>query len=410
MAALSGWPSVSDDSGTGQDGTVFNEAFFTAIKDSIEGELVSATNPSEVVADIIDEIVDARGSKTSLDARLDVALNEDGTLKTQASLATLSQLQQQIGAVNLQMNDDFVIWAAGDAVAPTGWALSTITCARAGTGLGDTNRKIGDFCVKLTRAGADGYLYHYLADTSEIGGRADFFKNMKVSIGAWVKCSTPNVARVGIGDGATTTYSSYHTGGGDWEWLSVTHTISNSATSLASLLGMHNTAADAYFSGVTVVMSDEEPSQWQPCPKVYGTIVFRVAGTLATGDGQDNYAFQRPAIVKEVALLAATAPTGQALICDVDQYDTSAWQAMFSTRPQVAAGANVGHAEPDGTYAYRCFSGGDASGASYERIRLNIDQVGSGTAGADLWAWVRCMQYARPLESILDADHYSVGS
>lgn len=407
MAALTGWPAVSDDSGTGQDGTVLDSTFFDAIKASIEAEIVSSSNPSETVEGIIDEVVDARGSQASLDARLDVALNEDGTLKTQASLATLSQLGQQIGAVNLLQNDDFVIWELGNSLAPSGWSLTNLTVARTGTGLGDTNRKVNDFAVKLTRAATDGNLQQELVNSSELA-RSDFLKSTVISGGCWVKSSTPNAARIAVTDGATTTFSSYHTGGGAWEWLTVTHTVSNSATNIAVQLTVYNTSSDAYFSGVTAVMSDVAPTQWQPCPKVYGTIVFRRAGTLAVANALDQFAAARPIFIKDVALRVETAPTGAALIVDIKKYDTGAagWVSMFSTLPQIAAAAFSGTAQPDGTYSYRCIGGGDADSNSDELIRMDITQVGSSVAGANLWCWVRAFQYARPLESLLQHDHW----
>jgi hypothetical protein len=407
MAALSGWPSTSDDTGTGQDGTVLNVAFFDAIKASIEGELVSATNPTETAKGIIDEVVDARGSLASLDARLDISLNEDGTLKTQSSLATLAQLQSQMGAVNLVQNDDMLLWHLGDADAPSGWEMSTITCARAGTGLADTNRKIGNYCAKLTRVGADGFMRQYLINSSEMS-RADFLEGTVIGAGCWVLCSTPNAARVAVSDGATTTYSDYHTGGGTWEWLSVEHTVSGSATHIEVQCVISNTAADAYFSGFTALMSTVAPTRWQPCPKVYGTLVWRAAGTLSVANEYDRFMAARPLLVKDVVLRVGTAPTGAALQLEVQKWDSSAtaWVDMFSTAPEIAAAATNGNAQPDGTYANRCVNGGDGDNGSDEYMRFNITQVGSGTAGADLWVFVRCLQYARPLESLLEHDHW----
>ena len=41
---------------------------------------------------------------------------------------------------------------------------------------------------------------------------------VRPAAGAWVKCSTANAARVYVSDVAGTSYSSYHTGGGSWEF------------------------------------------------------------------------------------------------------------------------------------------------------------------------------------------------
>jgi hypothetical protein len=78
---LTGWPAYSDDTGTGQDGTVITDSFLDAIKASVEATVFGDANPSVGADAIIDEVVTARGSMGSLDARLDVVLNNNGTFK-----------------------------------------------------------------------------------------------------------------------------------------------------------------------------------------------------------------------------------------------------------------------------------------------------------------------------------------
>lgn len=58
--------------------------------------------------DGLDELVAARGSKASLDARLDVALNEDGTLKAPAAPVP---------------SGGIIMWSGTLATIPSGWAL-----------------------------------------------------------------------------------------------------------------------------------------------------------------------------------------------------------------------------------------------------------------------------------------------
>ena len=170
-------PAYVDDSGTGRDGTVVDVAFLDAWESTINDQVASATTPTIKPKDTIDEVVTARGSKVSLDTRLDVSLNEDGTLKSQPGYATVTQLLGGIGGVNLVQNDDFLLWAAGDAAAPTGYVLAGVgaAVARIGTGLGDTDRKIGDFACKLTRAAADLTLTRTVLDTAAFT-RANFLK------------------------------------------------------------------------------------------------------------------------------------------------------------------------------------------------------------------------------------------
>jgi hypothetical protein len=56
------------------------------------------------------------------------------------------------------------------------------------------------------------------------------FAGRTVTFGAWIKTGVASHARLAINDGLTTTYSSYHTGGGSYEWLEVTKAVASGAT------------------------------------------------------------------------------------------------------------------------------------------------------------------------------------
>lgn len=62
------------------------------------------------------------------------------------------------------------------------------------------------------------------------------FQGRTVTEGRWVKTSTASHAKITITDSAGSTSSSYHTGGGAYEWLEVTRTVDASATSFAVYL------------------------------------------------------------------------------------------------------------------------------------------------------------------------------
>lgn len=59
------------------------------------------------------------------------------------------------------------------------------------------------------------------------------FQGRPVTFGKWVLTSTASHARLAITDSVGTTYSSYHTGGGAYEWLEVTRIVDAGATSVA---------------------------------------------------------------------------------------------------------------------------------------------------------------------------------
>jgi hypothetical protein len=72
-----------------------------------------------------------------------------------------------------------------------------------------------------------------------------------VTFGAWVKTSTASAARLYIGPSAGNTYSSYHSGGGGWEWLEVSTAVASNTSVI--VFGMRYTAA-SYIAGVMAVV------------------------------------------------------------------------------------------------------------------------------------------------------------
>ena len=83
-------PSNTDDTGGGTDGTAFDAAYWTSVGTAIDTLCHSSGNPTVTPADIIDEVVLARGGLASLDTRLDVEHNNDGTHNLPATVASIS--------------------------------------------------------------------------------------------------------------------------------------------------------------------------------------------------------------------------------------------------------------------------------------------------------------------------------
>lgn len=309
-------------------------------------------------------------------------------------------LENSLYGVNLVADPTFLIWAAGDSAVPSHYsATGSPTISRIGTGLADTNRKVGKYALKLVAGGTVGTVEQQLLTTSSYD---DWFDGWQFALGCWVMASAGSAGRIGINDGVATTYSSYHSGGGAWEWLTVGRTVDAAAT-LAKVVMECAASQTVRYSGPTCVLGDVKPPDYRPAPVSYGALVFPQPGTQIAGTNKARYVFARPALVKATVLQIVTAPTGQALIVDVNHFDGSAQQSMYSTRPQIAAGANIGAANPDGTYRYRCFAGAETTRSDSE-ITVDLDQIGSGTAGVDLTVMVRCLQYLRPLETFLGSN------
>lgn len=398
--ALSNWPTLVDDDGSLTLGTEIDKAVFDAIKASIEDEIVSATNPTVDPSETTDEVVAARGSKATLDERLDVALNENGTLKSQASLVTATDAGS-IPPVNTVLNDTFIIWAAGDSAAPTGWTLAGTgaACARAGTSLADTERKVGDFCAKLTYGSTTLTLVQDVLPTAAFT-RLSHLQGTTVGFGAWVKSAVASQARVFVTDGVTTTYTSYHTGDGTWQWLATTHAISGTGTKLQIGISVESSAGNpAYLSGAFLCLGNVSPIGWRPTPCIESTVGWQNSGQQATGTAKGTYMFSRMAIIKYIQCVLQTAPTGATTFkIDVNKNASTLLGSViaFTASDKTAAKA------PDGTYANYCFPGTNlASGTALtDQLSFDIDAIGSTIAGSDLTVMVRFLEFADPFESV----------
>ena len=112
------------------------------------------------------------------------------------------------------------------------------------------------------------------------------------------------------------------------------------------------------------------------------TIVFAVADTLAV---TTNASFEIPVPVdmtcSEIYINVKTAPTGAAIIVDVNLDGTTIFTTQAS-RPEIAVdGTTDASATPDVT----AFS-------KNQILSVDLDQVGSTVAGADLVVSVRCTE------------------
>jgi hypothetical protein len=145
---------------------------------------------------------------------------------------------------NLLSNGDFNLWAGGGAAAPDNW---THTADGSGTvGQGSMYWKRWKYSVKLYRKNDD--TVHYLSQ--QVVGTAG--RGWYYSAGCWVHCSIANRARLQLDDGVGTTESSYHTGDGSWQWLTVSRRTNGAAAALTLRLRVDNGLAPAYFDRALV--------------------------------------------------------------------------------------------------------------------------------------------------------------
>jgi hypothetical protein len=406
--ALPLWPAYSDDTGTGQDGTDTNAAFFDDIHDAISGVVESALNPGVFPAAIIDEVVDARGSIATLDGRLDVSINEDGTLKPTAVQAATTGFRN-FGLINLLGNDTFLLWPNGDALAPDYWTLSGAgaAVARTGNGLADTARKHNSFSARLTAgAGADAVLTQTLISAGDYAVTS--LRNRYIAIGVRAKTNAVSGCRMIISDGGSSTTSTQHTGSASsgpesdgWEWLFAVHQVSASATSLfVQLVSTINNVS--YFSGATAVFADVAPADWVPASMTREKLETFIAGNATTGV-KHYWNIERSGIVQNIAVSANTAPTGTALIVDVESWDGAAFTTMLAggALSIAATTQTVSVSPPGGTYARRCLQ--VQAGTAYRTggvVRFEITTDDGGNTAVDVFVCISYDCYNRPLDQI----------
>lgn len=73
------------------------------------------------------------------------------------------------------------------------------------------------------------------------------WQGKQVTFGAWIKSSTASDVRLQLYDGVGSNYSSYHTGGGGWEWLESTATVNSNAAGFACLVINVNASPGPYY-------------------------------------------------------------------------------------------------------------------------------------------------------------------
>ncbi len=107
-------------------------------------------------------------------------------------------------------------------------------------------------------------------------------------------------------------------------------------------------------------------------------LTWTVAGTLSTGTGVDRRRLPEDVFIIDAAIAVDTAPTGATLIVDIHLNGTTIFTTQ-GNRPTIAiAGNDSGLAIPD-----------VVAGAAAQYLTIDIDQIGSTVAGADLVGIVR---------------------
>lgn len=118
-------------------------------------------------------------------------------------------------------------------------------------------------------------------------------------------------------------------------------------------------------------------ASWENCP-------FTRSGTLTAGAGTHRYPVKGGTFqIQTIAAMVGTAPTGASVIVDVNKNGSTIYGTQ-SNRPTIAVSTNSATV---GAHTATTVTDGDY-------ITIDIDQIGSTVAGADLVVVVRMQRIA----------------
>lgn len=196
---------------------------------------------------------------------------DDNTFQDIA-LTSLKNVDEQ-SFTNLLENGDFESWSAGAAAAPDGWTNSSlITIARE-----NTIKKIGSYSAKLI----GNSLYDGLVSTPSDYTR---YLGRTLTLGCWVYSDIANDATIKIVDSESESMA-VHQVVNEYEWVTITHTVDASATSLTIKLypSIVNASNEAYFDGAILVEGSICPA-FSPKPLVDDGIMLQSNTPSAAND------------------------------------------------------------------------------------------------------------------------------
>ncbi len=145
---------------------------------------------------------------------------------------------------------DGVILVQTSSLTPTGWTAAGAGCVHSY----DFESKIGTYSYRATSAAAVESEFH----SNHISCSAGDY-----TMGVWAKCGTASKALAYIiGDNSGADASGYHSGGGAWEFLQVTHTANGSDTYVYGRLGAKSGTITAYFDSPVLISGSSLTPGW----------------------------------------------------------------------------------------------------------------------------------------------------
>lgn len=161
--------------------------------------------------------------------------------------------------------------------------------------------------AKVTRNGTNCYIYQNIHTSKSI----EYWQGKTVTFSCWVYATVANRVPISIQDGVDTTVSSFHTGGGGWELLTVTHTINAAATIVRARCQIITTDTDAYFDGALITeSSSNDRSSFFEEGWHSGFAFASVSGTGFDDEGNDDDAITTGYFISGTTGVLGTGVTG----------------------------------------------------------------------------------------------------
>ena len=175
----------------------------------------------------------------------------DTTLPSDLTAALLSMNQ---GFANLLKNGSFESWSGGANAVPDGWTLlgAGASAQRDGPGGGDVLH--GNYSLLLQRNGTNCAVQFDVnaALNAILSGLGTYYQGRTFTFSAWCKATVASRARIYINDGVASYYSSYHTGNGTWQLLSVTQKLSASASAFNVNVSIDTGDTTVFYDGAVL--------------------------------------------------------------------------------------------------------------------------------------------------------------
>lgn len=197
--------------------------------------------PKQLSLNILAHAESLEATNTDAGSEFDVLNIADYRYETLWKALSAGTRYLTVKTKNDATNGDMELWAGGAAAAPDDWLAVNATIAQEAVTI-----KEGTYSAEVTRTGSQAALYRVLDVT--------LYRGKTVTLSGWINSAFADESRLRIryvdGSGVSF-YSSFHTGGSSFEYLSISGTIPGTATEMQIYLEAGNDVGTiAYFDDV----------------------------------------------------------------------------------------------------------------------------------------------------------------